>query len=106
MGLFDRRRKSSACDMCAKSEADGCRGLHDHVVEIQGDEPPWLPPGWRAQAQGEFTFLCLRCDSYPDQKWPHDGGASAAMMMHLGQAHNVGRFTSLSSNRIGMVKLG
>jgi hypothetical protein len=90
--------------MCGKADVEGRSGLNDHVVEIRGDELSWLPAGWRAEAQGEYTFLCLHCDSFPDRKWPRESGAWSAMQMHLGQAHYIGQFKGLGGQRIGMVK--
>jgi len=104
MGLFNKKPKISVCEMCGKADVEGCNGLASHVVEIRGDEPSWLPPGWRAQAQGEYTFMCLHCNSFPDNKWPSDSGAWAAMQLHLGQAHYIGQFKGTASQRLGMVK--
>ena len=95
MGLFSKKAKIEVCDMCRKADVEGCGSVHNHVVQIRGEEPSWLPPGYRAQAQGEYTWLCTRCSSFPAMKWPNDGGAWAAMMMHLGSAHYVGQFKGM-----------
>jgi hypothetical protein len=88
--------------MCGRAAADGCGSAHKHVVQIDGDEPAWLPVHYRAQAQGQFTWLCTRCDSFPAMKWPADGGAWAGMMVHLGQAHFVGQMKGMGGPRIDM----
>lgn len=104
MGLFSKKSResvASACEVCGAPGHD--RGTH--VVQIRGDEPSWLPAGWRRQAQGEFTFLCVRCGSFPDAKWPHSGGADAALQIHLGSKHSVGQFKNSGMRQdFGMVK--
>jgi hypothetical protein len=97
MGLFSRTPKASICNMCSKSDLDGCGSAHNHVAVIGPNEPAWLPPDLRAQAVGEHTYLCVRCDSYPAMKWPTQGGAWASMEIHLGAAHNVGQFVMNAS---------
>ena len=86
--------------------APGPVGAVKHVEEIRGDQPAWLPANLRAQAQGEFTWLCLRCDSYPAMKWPHNGGASAALLIHLGKAHQLGQFrtTGMGMPSVQMIR--
>jgi hypothetical protein len=88
--------------MCGKADDDGCGSAHNHVVEIDHERPVWLPPGFRAQARGEFTWVCTRCNSFPATKWPHSGGAWAGMMLHLGNAHHVGQFKGMNQ-RIDMI---
>jgi hypothetical protein len=90
MGFFSKR--VPVCDVCGVSQDNGCPGPDAHVTQIDGDQPGWLPAGLREQAQGEWTFHCVRCNSFPAMKWPKDGGASAALMIHLGAAHHVGQF--------------
>jgi hypothetical protein len=104
MGLFGNKPKVAACEMCGKSAADGCGASEKHVVEIEGEKPAWLPPQYRAQAQGEFTFLCTRCNAFPDIKWPKRGGASAGMTLHLGAHHNIGLLEAMprSQQEFGM----
>lgn len=92
MALFKRQPKIEVCDMCGKADIEGCGSAANHVVEIRGDQPSWLPPNLRAQAQGEFTYLCLLCNSFPAMKWPGDGGAWSGMQIHLGQKHGKGNF--------------
>ena len=70
MGLFSKKPRIEVCEMCGKSDVEGCGSADKHVVEIRGDEPSWLPPNLRIQAQGEFTWLCTRCNSFPAMKWP------------------------------------
>jgi hypothetical protein len=90
MGLFSKKTRVSApkagCDMCGSAQPGQC----NHVAKIDGAEPAWLPAGWRSQAPGEYTFLCTRCNSFPDAKWPDHGGADAGMTIHLGAKHHVG----------------
>ena len=64
--------------------------------------PPGFQAGWRSQAQGEFTFLCTRCNSFPDAKWPNHGGASA-QLIHLGAKHHVGLMKGSNNQDFGMV---
>lgn len=90
VGIFSKKPKATVCEMCGKSDVEGCGSADRHVVTITADEPSWLPANYRAQAQNEFTWLCTRCNSYPAAKWPREGGASAGMMMHLGSEHHVG----------------
>jgi hypothetical protein len=106
MGLFGK--KETGCQMCGLTEAQGCGSMGRHVVEIRGEEPAWLPPHYRAQAQGEYTFLCTRCHAFPASKWPGDGGAGAAMEIHLGAAHHVGKFAQVGSrmNPEAMIPVG
>lgn len=99
MALFGKKEKIVVCDMCGKTGAEGCGSVQNHVVEITADEPAWLPPNYRAQAQGEFTWLCTLCDSFPEMKWPHTSGAWAGMMQHLGGTHRVGQFKDLPSQQ-------
>ncbi len=98
MGLFSSKPKISICAVCGKSDVDGCGLPENHVVEIRGDQPAWLPERLRAQAQGQYTWFCVRCGSYPTIKWPHTGGAWAGLSIHLGQAHGVGEFRSMGSS--------
>jgi hypothetical protein len=81
----------------------GVWGPSNHVEQISGDQPMWLPDNLRAQAQGEFTWLCLRCNSYPAMKWPSDGGASAGLLLHLGSAHHVGTMKGMGSTPFSMI---
>jgi len=108
MGLFSSKPKVVVCEMCGKTDAEGCGALHSHVFEIRGDQPAWLPARLRAQAQGEYTWLCVRCDAYPAMKWPHTGGAWAGMMTHLGAEHHAGEFRDMARSmpRIDMIQLG
>jgi len=98
VGLFSKKPKISVCEMCGKANIEGCGSVANHVEEIRGDQPAWLPANLRAQAQGEFAWLCVRCNSYPAMKWPRDGGAYAGMMIHLGAAHHVGEFKGTGSS--------
>jgi hypothetical protein len=102
MGLFSNKPKVEVCDMCGKSAAEGCGSVQNHVVEIRGDDPAWLPPNYRAEAHGEFTWLCTRCNSFPEMKWPKDSGAWAGLMMHLGSAHHVGQFKGTARQQFEM----
>jgi hypothetical protein len=62
-GLFNRQPQIPACDMCSKTEAEGCGSADKHVAMITVDEPTWLPVSLRTQAGGEFTWTCTRCNS-------------------------------------------
>lgn len=84
--------------MCGKADVEGCGSAYRHVEMITIDGPAWLPANLRAQAVGEYTWLCSRCHSFPAMKWPGEGGAEAGITMHLGNAHGVGMFR----NQIGM----
>jgi hypothetical protein len=94
MGLFNRKPSIPVCDMCGKTSDEGCGFEQRHVEQITLDSPTWLPAHWRAQAVGEYTWLCTRCNSFPEMKWPHTGGAAAGMTIHLGKAHRVGMFNN------------
>ena len=107
MGMFNKKPKITVCEMCGKADTDGCGSLENHVEQITAGQPAWLPGNLRAQAPGEYTWLCVRCDSYPAMKWPGDGGALAGMMIHLGSDHYIGymkgtgraNFSMISANR-------
>ena len=85
--------------------------MASHIVEITASDPPWLPEPLRGVAQGEFTFLCPRCNAYPDIKWPSEGGAASGMQIHLAVAHTAGRFADMGGAlaggpvRFGMVSV-
>ena len=97
MGLFSKKPKVAICDMCGKADVEGCGSADKHVEQMSGDQPAWLPANLRAQAQGQYTWLCLRCNSVPDMKWPSDSGAGSAMNFHLGKDHHVGPLVSIAS---------
>jgi hypothetical protein len=99
------KQRSQVCDMCGKTYGEGCGSVHKHVNQIRGHEPAWLPSNFRAQAQGEFTWLCTRCNSFPALKWPRDDGAVASMKLHLGSAHYVGQFKGVHSPHTEMVPI-
>jgi hypothetical protein len=103
VGLFSKKPKISVCEMCDKADLEGCGSVHNHVEQISGNEPAWLPGNLRAQAQGEYTWLCVRCDSYPAMKWPSNGGAWAGMMLHLGSAHYVGQMKGMGRTDFSMI---
>jgi hypothetical protein len=92
---FRKKATIPVCDMCGEAEDQGCGDVEKHVERITGDEPAWLPADWRAQGVGQYTWICTRCNSYPDQKWPSEGGASSAMTIHLGK-HGVGQFARMA----------
>jgi hypothetical protein len=92
MGLFSKKPTVVVCEMCSKTGAEGCGSVDSHVEKIGSDQPAWLPAQLREQAPGEFTWLCVQCNSYPAMKWPGDGGARSGMIMHLGNKHHVGLF--------------
>lgn len=106
MGIFGKKSKTEVCDMCGKADVEGCGSSSKHVEQITATEPSWLPANWRAQAPGEYTWMCVRCNSYPEMKWPSDGGASAGMLMHLGKAHHVGRFANMATVQFAMRSTG
>jgi hypothetical protein len=95
MSLFKKKASIPVCDVCGKAQDEGCGSADNHIVQITADQPAWLPANWRTQAVGQYTWLCSRCNSYPDQKWPSDGGASSALTLHLGK-HGVGMFAGRS----------
>lgn len=103
MGLFSKKPKIAVCEMCGKADVEGCGSIHNHVEQISSDQPAWLPGNLRAQAQGEYTWLCVRCSSYPAMKWPSDGGAWAAMLIHLGSAHYVGEMKGAGRTNFSMI---
>lgn len=97
MGLFNKKPKVEQCAMCDAAVEPDDRWSHElsHVSLITADAPAWLPPQLRNVAQGEYTFKCDRCDSYPSLKWPKEGGASSAMQLHLGKAHGRGPMANM-----------
>lgn len=94
MGIFNKKPSIPVCGMCGKTHAEGCGDENKHVVRISIDAPAWLPANLRAQAVGEYTWLCTRCHAFPEMKWPGEGGAWAGLTMHLGKVHSTGRFGS------------
>jgi len=92
MGIFSKKPRVEVCEMCGKADVDGCGSARKHVEQITVERPDWLPAAYRAQAPGEYTWLCVRCNAYPAMKWPSDAGAWAGMMLHLGKDHHVGMF--------------
>lgn len=103
VGLFKKKEKIVVCDMCGKADIEGCGSEQNHVEQISGEQPEWLPGNLRAQAQGEYTWLCVRCNSYPAMKWPSDGGAWAGMMLHLGGTHFVGQMKGMGREKFEMI---
>jgi hypothetical protein len=103
--LFKSRKpnqpKSKECAACGASYTPGTGRGHEfeHIAEISETEPLWLPAHLRAVAQGEYTFQCGRCNSFPTMKWPTQGGAFSGMTMHLAVAHSTGM---LASSGMGM----
>ena len=106
MALFSKKSKVVVCEMCGRADVEGCGSANRHVVAIRGEEPEWLPPDLRAQAQGEYTWLCLHCNSFPSIKWPSDSGAWAGIMMHLGSAHSKGHMQGMGRPPFSMIQLG
>jgi hypothetical protein len=97
MGLFGKKQpKPVGCDMCGHvytpGEGEGRPHIYTHIEKISLAGPTWLPPNLRTVAQGEYVFRCQRCNSFPSMKWPSEGGAFAAMNIHLGAKHNAGMF--------------
>lgn len=105
VGLFSKKPKVAVCEMCGKADIEGCGSVHNHVEQISSDQPAWLPGNLRAQAQGEYVWLCARCNSYPAMKWPSDGGAWAGMMLHLGSAHYVGEMKGMGRTNFSMISV-
>lgn len=103
MGLFSKKPKIVVCEMCGKADVEGCGHAGNHVEEINGDQPSWLPLNLRTQAQGQYTWLCLHCNSYPAMKWPSDSGAWAGMALHLGSAHHVGEMKGMGLPQFSMI---
>ena len=59
VGLFKKKEKIVVCDMCGKADIEGCGSEQNHVVQISGEQPEWLPGNLRAQAQGR-VHVALR----------------------------------------------
>jgi hypothetical protein len=103
MGVFKKKPQIVVCEMCGKEDVEGCGSVHNHVEQISRDRPAWLPGNLRAQAPGEYTWLCVRCNSYPAMKWPGDGGAYSGMMIHLGSAHSIGFMKGMGRANFSMI---
>src|SRR5664280_298725 len=80
--------------MCGKTDAQGCGSLSRHVERIAPDSS-WLPAEFLAY-QGEYTWLCVRCNSHPSGCWPRDSGAELLMSLHLATAHHTGPYGDMS----------
>ena len=91
---------AATCDMCGKTKTEGCGYLGNHVERIHGDQPDWLPAHYRAQAQGEYAWMCLRCNSFPAMKWPRESGAEAGLEAHMGAAHRTGPVPDYSPSNV------
>jgi hypothetical protein len=95
VGLFKKKPIISVCEMCGNADSEGCGSAKNHIEQITAGQPLWLPASLRAQALGEYSWLCVRCNAYPAMKWPGDGGAWSGMALHLGKAHGVGQFAGM-----------
>lgn len=95
MGIFKKKPSISVCEMCGKADAEGCGSAMKHIEQITADRPVWLPASLRAQAPGEYSWLCVRCNAYPAVKWPGEGGAWSGLVLHLGKDHHVGEFAEM-----------
>lgn len=98
MGLFTNKPKR--CGMCQKTALEGCGDTRLHVEEIREDSPEWLAPGLRATGQGNYTWLCVHCDSYSDVKWPSVRKACEGIGSHLAAAHELGKETDVMAMKI------
>ena len=107
MALFNKAKPVLKCTMCDKTREEGCGSADYHIEQISTDEPEWLPEGYRLSAIGEYTWFCMRCNSYPELKWPKESGASSGIMVHLGEAHGIGLLRALpgSPTSFGMRRL-
>lgn len=112
MGIFSKKPKApedQKCDVCGAVyvPGEGPPHLESHITQISLAEPPWLPENLRRAAQGEYTFRCDRCNSFPNIKWPTSGGAFAGMTIHLAAAHHVGPLggSGMGAN-FGMILIG
>lgn len=108
MGFLKKTPRAEQCPMCDALVDANERLSHElsHVALITDSDPAWLPPHMRQVAQGEYTFKCDRCNSFPDIKWPKEGGASAGMQLHLGHAHGRGPMAHASIPAgFGMVEI-
>ena len=76
-------RKEVRCGVCNDIVAGWGSHIHAEIARITETEPAWLPAALRAEALGEYTFHCERCNSFPSMKWPANGGAHSAMIMIL-----------------------
>jgi hypothetical protein len=94
-GKKTKKHEVRKCSMCGAAPIPGER--HSHIVKISLTEPPWLPERLRAQAQGEYTFRCDRCNSFPGIKWPAPGGADSGMWIHLAAAHYAGMLAHMDT---------
>ena len=108
MGIFSKKPKVDKCGMCDAVVPADERFSHQrsHIVMIGATEPSWLPERLRAVAQGQYTFRCDRCNSYPDIKWPSEGGAEAGMEIHLAGRHGVGNSALGGAVKFGMTPIG
>lgn len=101
MGIFSKKPRiaiSDVCDMCGKAEIEGCGSADNHVEQISGGSPTWLPVQIRTHATGEYTWMCVRCGAFPDMKWPSHNGAWSGMALHLGKTHHVGQMVDISAS--------
>ena len=93
MSVFGKKPKMRNCDVCDVLYVadDGPPHEYSHVTRISSTEPSWLPGELRDAGQGQYTFRCDRCNSFPSTKWPSEGAAYIGMNLHLSAAHNAGK---------------
>jgi hypothetical protein len=105
MRIFGKRSAMLNCNMCdvIYRPGDGRPHEYSHIAKISWTEPFWLPANLRAVGQGEYTFRCDRCNSFPTIKWPSDAGAYAGMSLHLATAHHAGMLAGSGSSSRGAV---
>lgn len=105
MRIFGKRSSMRNCDMCDSIYTSGEGRPHEysHIAKISLTEPFWLPANLRAVGQGEYTFRCDRCNSFPSIKWPSDTGAYAGMSLHLAAAHRTGTLPGSGPSSWGSV---
>ncbi len=93
MSIFGKKQKLRNCDVCDALYVadDGPPHEYSHVIRISSAEPLWLPQDDRQAAEGQYTFRCDRCNSFPSTKWPSEGGAYFGMNVHLAASHDTGK---------------
>jgi hypothetical protein len=70
MGIFSKAPKTPEvhhCDVCGTgyTAGEGRPHMFSHIAKISATGPAWLPDLLRAEALGEYTFRCDRCNAFP-----------------------------------------
>jgi hypothetical protein len=86
MTPWDRsaRSRRSSSDVCGKSDIEGCASADNHIAQIRGDQPAWLPKVCGHRLRAVIPALQLP----PEGEMSARKRTSARLSIRLGQAHH------------------